>query len=243
MIQNQFARRNLTAYVHGELGLKLKEFFKKKAEENRSKASIASNINRKYGSQENYIDPVSPNSAKPEIQNVDVREEVAKITGLGHSTISQIEKIKKLAPVEIKDNLESRLRSSGADKISINQAVKFVEALKEAPETARGQIGKHVLEQYNNNPKISLETAVQAAIKEHIIKEAEEKKKQAEEQLKKEQEENERREIAEMERLKAERIEKERQEKAEANLKLGGRPKKDEKGSLFSGVFRNTSIL
>ena len=71
---------------------------------------------------------------------ISFREEVSKITGLGHNTISQIKRIKQLAPVEIKDSLETKLRSEGSDKISINQAVKFVEALKEAPETARGQV-------------------------------------------------------------------------------------------------------
>ena len=35
MIQNQFARRNLSNYVRGGLGLRLEEFFREKAEENK----------------------------------------------------------------------------------------------------------------------------------------------------------------------------------------------------------------
>lgn len=170
MIQNQFARRNLTNFVRGELGLKLDVFFKKKAEENLKKSAELTNIKvGKITGSEN-----STNPSEEKIQSIDVREEVAKAAGVSSFTISQIKRIKQLAPVEIKDSLETKLRSESSDKISINQAVKFVEALKEAPEIARGQIGKHVLEQYNNNPKISLETATQAAIKEHLIKEAEE---------------------------------------------------------------------
>ncbi|WP_170943423.1 hypothetical protein [Methanosarcina spelaei] len=77
--------------------MKLDVFFKKKAEENRSKAVIASNINRKHVNKENYIDPVSQNSAKLEVQSIDVREEVAKAAGVSHFTIPQIKRIFRAA--------------------------------------------------------------------------------------------------------------------------------------------------
>lgn len=122
MIQNQFARRNLTNFVRGELGLKLDVFFKKKAEENLKKSAELTNIKvgKITGSQN------SANPSEEKIQSIDVREEVAKAAGVSHFTISQIKRIKQLAPSEIKDSLETKLRSEGSDKISINQAVKFV---------------------------------------------------------------------------------------------------------------------
>jgi len=85
MIQNQFARRNLSNYVRGGLGLRLEEFFRQKAEENLKLA--AEQTNAKLGNSTPLLNSTNPlNSA---IKSVNTRNELAKVSGVGSDTIFQ----------------------------------------------------------------------------------------------------------------------------------------------------------
>ena len=107
IIENQFNRRNLPIYVRGELMLKLKPLIAAKAKENQlsTLAQFA----------------VPQNSAKRE--QIETREELAKLSGVSHDTISRIEKIAKKAP----DDVKTKLR---AGEMSINEAYKKVKQIE-----------------------------------------------------------------------------------------------------------------
>lgn len=124
MIQNQFARRNLSNYVRGGLGLRLEEFFRKKAEENLKLSGKLYGENHSK-SQEGFL--ISGNPLKPEIKSVNTEREIAKISGIGHDTVYKIKEIKTSAPAEVLSDLEKKLISG---EISINQAHKFVRAIQ-----------------------------------------------------------------------------------------------------------------
>jgi len=77
IIRNQFGRRNLIAYDRASLALKLKEFIAAKARVNQG---VRTDISQK-----------SAESLKP----IDTREEIAKIAGVSHDTISKVETIQE----------------------------------------------------------------------------------------------------------------------------------------------------
>lgn len=204
MIQNQFARRNLSNYVRGGLGLQLEGFYKKKAEEN-----------LKFGGRPKESEkglPILANLLKPEIKRVDTREEISKVSGISHGNIDKIKEIKASAPAEVLSELEKKLITG---EISINQAHKFVRTIKAVKNN--GTVARKILEEFDKNPSGSLESKTKDVIRDiqreerdKALKEAEEKKKQAIEAARKEREEKER---IEKERIRKEREEKERQEK------------------------------
>jgi DNA modification methylase len=102
MINNQFGRRNLSNYQRSVLALQLEEVFREKAKENLSKTGG----DKKSGLQI---------SAKPIIETVDTRKEVAKVANVSHDTIAKVKKIEAVATPEVKAKL-----STG--EVSINQA-------------------------------------------------------------------------------------------------------------------------
>jgi len=87
IIFNQFGRRNLTPYQRAELALALKPLIERKAKENQRAAGGALPLK----------------SAEP----VETREELAKIAGVGHDTISKAEVIAAKAPEAVKQKLRS----------------------------------------------------------------------------------------------------------------------------------------
>jgi len=206
MINNQFARRNLSNYVRGGLGLRLEEFFRLKAADNKIIAGKygAELTNSKLGNnRELQI------SAKPVINKIDTREEISKVAGISHDSISKIKEIKSATPGEVLSDLERKLITG---EISINQAHKFVRSVN-----GNGEIAKRVLDEFNKNTSGSLENKTKEIIREvqkeerdKAIKEAEEKKRLILEELRKERDEKER---IERERLRKEREEKELLEK------------------------------
>jgi hypothetical protein len=209
MIQNQFARRNLSNYVRGGLGLKLEEFFKQKAEEN---LKLSGKLYGENHSKSQEGSANSPNPLKAEIKTVDTREELAKVAGIGSNTISKIKEIKTTAPAEVLSDLEKKLITG---EISINQAHKFVRTVKSRKNS--GEVAKKILEEFSKNPSVSLENKTKDVIKEiqreeraQAVQEALEKERVAQEKAKLEREERER---LEAERLRKEREEKERLEK------------------------------
>jgi DNA modification methylase len=106
MINNQFGRRNLSNYQRSVLALQLEEVFREKAKENLSKTGG----NKKSGLQI---------SAKPIIETVDTRKEVAKVANVSHDTIAKVKKIEAVAPEEMKTKLRT-------GEVSINQAYKEI---------------------------------------------------------------------------------------------------------------------
>lgn len=100
IIQNKLRRRNLPHLARANLGVKLKHFFQEKRIEN---LKIAGKL---YG--ENHLKnlELGQNSAKAlderEIKKIDTQEEIAKLLGVSHDTISKIKKILEIA--SSKDN-------------------------------------------------------------------------------------------------------------------------------------------
>jgi hypothetical protein len=192
MIQNQFARRNLSNYVRGGLGLQLEGFYKQKAEENLRLSGKLFGENHSK-SQEGLLKSTNP--LKAEIKKVNTREELAKVSGVGSDTIFKIKEIKSSAPAEVLSDLEKKLITG---EISINQAHKFVRTVKAAKNS--GAIARKVLEEFNKNPSVSLESKTKDVIREaqreerdKALAEAEERKRIAAEAAKKEREERENR--------------------------------------------------
>ena len=105
IIQNQFGRRNLSAYDRSVLALKMKSIFVDKAKENQGARTdiLRDNICQ--------ISDRSEEIKKP----IDTKKEIAKIAGVSHDTIARVEKIEKQATPEIKAQVKS-------GEISINQA-------------------------------------------------------------------------------------------------------------------------
>ena len=79
-------------YARGGLGLQLEGFYKKKAEENLKFGG------RPKESEKDLLK--STNLLKPEIKKVDTREEISKVSGISHDTVSKIKEIKTSAPAE-----------------------------------------------------------------------------------------------------------------------------------------------
>jgi hypothetical protein len=77
IIKNQFGRRNLTPYQRAELALKLEPLVAAQAKENQV-ANLMQGDHR----------PVSQNSAEREA--VDTRQELARVAGVSHDTISRL---------------------------------------------------------------------------------------------------------------------------------------------------------
>lgn len=117
MILNQFGRRNLSNYQRSVLALELEEVFKEKAKENLSKTGG----DKKSGLQK---------SAKPNIEKVDTRQELAKVANVSHDTIAKVKKIQEKAPEEVKAKLET-------GEVSINQV--YQEIKKEEKKEERLQ--------------------------------------------------------------------------------------------------------
>ena len=179
MINNQFARRNLSNYVRGGLGLRLEEFFSLRASENRSIAVTISNIERANKNSINSDSANSPKLEKSVIEKIDTREEVAKVAGIGSNTISKIKEIKNCTPEEVLSDLEAHLVKGD---ISINQAHKFVRAIKGIKNC--GEVARKAIEEFNKNPNIPLENKARDIIREkereerdRILKENEERKR------------------------------------------------------------------
>lgn len=106
IITNQLARRNLPVFVSIELALQLKPLIEKKAKENLSQGGgDRKSEEYKSGSQ---------NSAKA-IASIDTREEVAKIAGTSHDTVTKAEKIIDKAPEEVKKKLRNSETSINAE--------------------------------------------------------------------------------------------------------------------------------
>lgn len=98
IIKNQLGRRNISAYQRAVLALEFEDIFSEKAKENLS----LTGGDKKSGLQ---------NSAKPIIEQVDTRKEVAKLANLSHDTIMKVKKIQEKATPEMKEQLTNKDKS------------------------------------------------------------------------------------------------------------------------------------
>jgi Helix-turn-helix. len=157
IIQNQFGKRNLSMTDRLDLALKLKEFIQNKAKENKSTAAVISNTLRRSAN-----NPELQKSAKPENKiekKIDTREELAKLAGVSHDTVSKYEKIINNAPDELIKKVKAK-----ENPISINQANKVLDMVKK--EDHADEILKKAIEKIEGHQKISLENAVKEVKKE-----------------------------------------------------------------------------
>lgn len=102
IIKNQFGRRNINAATRAMLALELEPLIREKARE------------RQSGGRGGVL--LLPKSAEA---TIDTRKEVAKIAGIGHTTIYEAKKVKESDNEEVK-------RQMVAGKISIHKAYKEV---------------------------------------------------------------------------------------------------------------------
>lgn len=104
MIKNQFGRRNLPAFIKGELALELEKRLRPKAIENKKIAAAKMNGDDSFFHNcEKTIDPIN------------VTKEIATAAGVSHNTIARIKKIKKAADAKTIEKLRNQ-------EISINKA-------------------------------------------------------------------------------------------------------------------------
>lgn len=111
---NQKNRRNLNKYELAQIALKFKPVIEAKAKENQK----SSGQNFGKGSQKS-AEPI------PDIKPVDTREEIAKIAGVSHDTISKVEVIEEQATDDIKEQLK-------AGQLTINNAYTLTKSAIEA---------------------------------------------------------------------------------------------------------------
>jgi transcriptional regulator with XRE-family HTH domain len=106
MIDNHLARRSVSGFQRGVLALRKKEIVSSRRKEQKEHTTKGENsTDKNLVTAETIIDPVP----------VETREEIAKIAGISHNAVSQIEKIRKSASPELVDAVRS-------GTISINAA-------------------------------------------------------------------------------------------------------------------------
>ena len=134
IIQNQLGRRNLPHFARAELGIKLKHFFQEKGLENKKNAGKLHGI-----SDVNSVKELPQNSAKPisdSCVKIDAREEVAKLSGVSHDTISKVEKILETAPSE-------EIKKARTGEVSVNQMYSTIKR-KEKEEQRNQHVNENI---------------------------------------------------------------------------------------------------
>lgn len=108
MVQNQFARRNLQAFVRGELALRMKEAIAQKA---KAQQGVRTDI------LQNFAEGFEP---------INTRQEVAKAADVSHETIRKVEHVTKSAPEPIK-------QAARAGELSTHRAFQITQQLEKLP--------------------------------------------------------------------------------------------------------------
>jgi N6-adenosine-specific RNA methylase IME4 len=154
IIQNQLGRRNLPHFARAELGVKLKHFFQEKGLENKRHAG------KLYGiSDLNSIKKLLPNSAKPILDSgikINAREEVAKIAGVGHDTISKVEKILEIASPE-------EIEKARSWEVSVNQMYSTIKR-KEKEEQRDQHVKENIEKVKNGKPMGEIDSLFQTIV-------------------------------------------------------------------------------
>ena len=108
IIQNQFGRRNLSAYDRSLLALKLKPMLAAQAKKRQGTRTDLQNIPQKSAGSE-------------------VRDQLAKAAGVSHDTIAKVEKIEAQGTPELKDKVKR-------GELSINKAYQEIRQTKPGPQ-------------------------------------------------------------------------------------------------------------
>jgi len=159
IIKNQLGRRNLTDFNKANLALQLESVFQDIANKNKENAiKKAQQYNPNLaGKIEKDKELFSANS--PKTDNIDSREEIARIAGVGSNTISKVKKINANAVEEIKQEL-----SKQDGKISINAA----EVISSLPADKQKEIINNLDEKEIIRKAKEIKLAKRAAKKEKI---------------------------------------------------------------------------
>lgn len=112
IIQNQFARRNITAFVRAELALKLKDVIAVKA-----KANMAAGGGDKKSGFQNFGNPVTT--------PIHTDKELAKVADVSHETIRKVETVTTKAPEPIREKARQ-------GELSVDRAYRLTKALDAA---------------------------------------------------------------------------------------------------------------
>lgn len=107
IIQNQFARRNLTPYQRSLLALRLEDFYRMKGKANQRTST---------GGKTPQLLQKSEKAAP-----LNTQQEIGKVAGVSHDTISKVKVIEKQATEKLKSKLL-------AGEMSINEAYRFLQA-------------------------------------------------------------------------------------------------------------------
>lgn len=107
MIRNQLGRRNLPNYERARLALELKPILAGEAKKRQGERNDLKD--------ENIVQIPAPSK---------VRDELAKVAGVSHDTISKVEKIEAKAPPEVKEQLRR-------GEVSINKAYQEVRQMEQ----------------------------------------------------------------------------------------------------------------
>jgi transcriptional regulator with XRE-family HTH domain len=154
IIQNQLGRRNLPHFARAELGVKLKHFFQEKGLENKKNAGKLHCI-----SDMNSVKELSQNSAKPILHSGtkrDAREEVAKLSGVSHDTISKVEKILEIASPE-------EIEKARAGEVSVNQIYSTIKR-KEKEEQRNQHVNENIEKIRNGKPMNEIDGLFQTIV-------------------------------------------------------------------------------
>lgn len=144
IILNQFGRRNLPAHERARLALRLKPVIAEKAKENKQEA--ANKMNASIGN--NVSAEICQN-----VSAIETRQELAKVAGVSHDTITKVEKIESDAPAPI-------IEASRKGEISVNaayQVTKFAPEEKAEISTRidKGETAKEVIKEIQKRPHVS----------------------------------------------------------------------------------------
>lgn len=116
MINNQFARRNISTYLRAELALRLEDIFKKQANGNLTTSTGGANP--------------QPLTKSTKAEKVHTRKELAKAAETSEDTIRKAKKIKENAPEQVKAQARK-------GDLSTNRAYQITVALEKLPEKDR----------------------------------------------------------------------------------------------------------
>ena len=128
IILNQFGRRNLSAYDHSVLVLKLKPLIAKKAKENQR------------GGQGGVLLSQKSAEAKP----IDTRKELASIAGVSHDTIHKVETIENSGNELVRQQVKS-------GEISINKGYNIVtDKVDKSPKQLQAEYMNEIKERHED---------------------------------------------------------------------------------------------
>ena len=131
ILDNQFGRRNISAWQRGQMALEYKDIISDMARENQALAGGDKKSEEYKSLPQNSDEPIAP---------IDTNEELAKKVGLSHDTIARVERIKSEGTPEQIERLDSKEASINEVYNEIkngNLCERAIELLKGTPYEGR----------------------------------------------------------------------------------------------------------